>query len=466
MRRVIGSIGFASALVAIVSCEAIVSDTIPQFTCSGGSAKACPANQYCKGSGCSACESSDVCDHFDNDCNGVIDDGPLSDADGDGFSVCGVLDAKGATSSVDCNDNDPNIFPGSGTRPKPDEVCDSVDNDCDGIVDNAESLTLCPAGLTCAPSGKCVNTDCRKTPCVDPDKCDALSLACIKPASKAIGDVCATDGECQAGLLCANLTQLGVNVAQGAGICTRPCCQSGDCGDPGFVCYGPGLGGNYCVKTTLLARSATGRKGPGEAAGSASECRSGILEGNKCTDTCCSDEQCPGQACTLGQLSGHTVFRCSATFGAAASGESISSGKCASHQNASCRSGACNTLSCKAPFGWFACDDCVSPCCGSAACGDLEGKPSACWNERIGNDFVSMCSAVVPGGSGATGAPCTVNADCRSNRCYSDPDPIKGRYCTDVCCTNSDCGSKAGPMTCKPVLVATPSAYFLRCVKS
>jgi len=48
----------------------------------------------------------------------------LEDLDGDMFA-----------SDVDCNDNDPNIFPGAT------EVCDGVDNNCDGAIDEGIALT-------------------------------------------------------------------------------------------------------------------------------------------------------------------------------------------------------------------------------------------------------------------------------------------------------------------------------------
>jgi len=35
------------------------------------------------------------------------------------------------------------------------EVCDGTDNDCDGVVDNADAESLCPSGQTCV-KGMCV----------------------------------------------------------------------------------------------------------------------------------------------------------------------------------------------------------------------------------------------------------------------------------------------------------------------
>ena len=71
-------------------------------------------------------------DGADNDCDGFIDEGTLSvDDDGDGY--CETSCTDGSTSG-DCDDA------AFLTNPGVDEVCaDSVDNDCDGIVDQPDN---------------------------------------------------------------------------------------------------------------------------------------------------------------------------------------------------------------------------------------------------------------------------------------------------------------------------------------
>jgi hypothetical protein len=95
----------------------------------------------------------EVCDGFDNDCDGLVDDDDTdvdtstgttfyTDADGDGFGVTPVqacdLPSDAAVTDGDCDDNDPARSPGAT------EICDAVDNDCDGLSDNDDDTLFSP----------------------------------------------------------------------------------------------------------------------------------------------------------------------------------------------------------------------------------------------------------------------------------------------------------------------------------
>ncbi len=131
-------------------------------SCSGVRACVSGALDACN----AATPSAEICDGIDNDCNGLIDDGPV-DTDGDGLSddcdpdddndlvadeldncptVANPLQAEcdldglgnacdddddddGAADAIDCSPCDPFYFPGQA------DICDELDNDCDGVAD-------------------------------------------------------------------------------------------------------------------------------------------------------------------------------------------------------------------------------------------------------------------------------------------------------------------------------------------
>ena len=87
-------------------------------------------------------DAEEFCDGIDNNCNGDVDDNPsdatewFQDLDNDGYGnydaiiqACEQPDGY-VDIPEDCDDSDPNINPGS------DEVCDGIDNNCNGAIDD------------------------------------------------------------------------------------------------------------------------------------------------------------------------------------------------------------------------------------------------------------------------------------------------------------------------------------------
>ncbi len=104
----------------------------------------------------------EVCGGGDEDCDGTVDeDGALGctlyllDADGDGYGVgtprclCAPQGQWTAKAPGDCNDADASVHPGAA------EVCDGVDNDCDGYTDEDPSQPSKPMSEPCytGPAG-------------------------------------------------------------------------------------------------------------------------------------------------------------------------------------------------------------------------------------------------------------------------------------------------------------------------
>ncbi|MBM4365892.1 MAG: putative metal-binding motif-containing protein [Deltaproteobacteria bacterium] len=126
--------GFGNAAESTTACEQPEGYVTNGDDCDDAEAKAYPGN-------------SEVCDGIDNDCNGTVDDGVgttyYADADKDGYGdaagsavYCEGTQPEGyVLDNTDCDDSTAAAYPGNT------EVCDTIDNNCDGNVDEGVTTT-------------------------------------------------------------------------------------------------------------------------------------------------------------------------------------------------------------------------------------------------------------------------------------------------------------------------------------
>ena len=107
----------------------------------------------------------ELCDAADNDCDLDTDEG--FDVDGDGVTTCGA-DGVAATADDDCDDTNAALFPGNP------ELCDGLDNDCDGLAESLDDSDL--DGVTTC-DGDCDDGDDAVFPAA-PELCDGLDNDC------------------------------------------------------------------------------------------------------------------------------------------------------------------------------------------------------------------------------------------------------------------------------------------------
>ncbi|MBK6725927.1 MAG: putative metal-binding motif-containing protein [Xanthomonadales bacterium] len=167
------------------NCDGSVDEGNPDggVACSTGLLGVCAAGvRHCLG-GALQCvgnvgASAEVCDGLDNDCDGAADDGNP----GGGFNcstgqpgICAAGTSTCLSGSIQCLRNN---------NPGP-EFCDGLDNDCDGAVDegnpgggnacNTGQLGVCAAGTTQCASGALM---CNRNVNPAPEICDGLDNDC------------------------------------------------------------------------------------------------------------------------------------------------------------------------------------------------------------------------------------------------------------------------------------------------
>jgi cysteine-rich repeat protein len=181
-----------------------------------------------------------------------------TDVDGDGWAV-----------GLDCNDGNPHVFPGAP------ELCDGLDNDCDGVFDET---TVC-AGLPCTADADCA----------DARFCDGDEICLAGRCAAGDVPVC-DDGDPGTTDLCDPSFDACVHLPAAEPLCGNGIVEAGEACDDGNTDDGDGCPGDCrtaCVPAVEICN------------GIDDDCDGAIDDGLSCGLLCTTDPDCDdGLFCT------------------------------------------------------------------------------------------------------------------------------------------------------------------------
>ena len=464
----------------------------------------CPGSVLCVG-GQGSCQGTpptkDNCDGVDNDCDGQTDE-TFADSDTDGLADCvdpdddddgvadnidncpfvpnpaqdnhdsdkdgdacdGDDDNDGVVDALDCEPTNPFVYP------QADEICDGVDNDCDGKADEGTCKDDNPCkDSVCDPSEGCV-TSFNTEPCNDSNPCtttDACSFGVCEGQLLGCndGNPCTSDG-CNPSAGCQNTPNTLAcddgNLCTEADSCSGGVCLAGklaSCNDNNACTNDSCDPTQGCVKTLITVP---------------------CDDGNPCTiNDACASGACGGASKLCDDNNPCTQDSCNPSVAGGCVFEAQNGGLCddgvACTESDTCVDGACEgtDLGCDCnvdadcvPFedqnlcnGTLFCDkgevpfkckvapdtvvDCEPPAGFSDDCTQVSCEPSTgqC-NTTLTNEGQS-CNT-------GEGDKCTVGGQCQAGKCKgSAPDCDDANPCTtDACDSSQGCTHVYNTATC------------------
>ena len=131
----------------------------------------------------------EVCDGNDNDCNGLTDEGL-------GQTTCGL----GLCQQTITNCQDGQVQQCDPSAGAVDEFCDGLDNDCDGKVDEEQPSLACGKGLCFHTISSCLGgviQECDPFAGAMPEVCDGVDNDCDGEKDEELGQVTCGLGPCE-----------------------------------------------------------------------------------------------------------------------------------------------------------------------------------------------------------------------------------------------------------------------------
>ncbi|MDH5671788.1 MAG: MopE-related protein [Myxococcales bacterium] len=399
--------------------------------------KACVAGGY-------SCQNevtgtTEVCNGIDDDCDGLVDDGiPVG-------APCGIDTGECSPGNLVCSPETGSLVCQGEITPV-DEICDGLDNDCDGSTDEGLGLGdacgsdvgLCEKGRFACLDGRLV---CQGEVTAAPETCDCEDNDCDGEVDEGDADGLCPGGSacvmCQCALPCTEGMEFSARCPQG-----KAAVEVNESGIDGCYCVGALCKAQDCAKETIeldgRVACAPDRSDVGECSCKNNECVS------RCTGVTCmgglvcdlTDGRCKEPSCLLTQFACAEGEVCQPVSGAFSCVEDL----CADTQCAgdeACRAGEC-IRSC----GRVDCantERCVDGACVTDHC-----RANSCMPGQVCDPSDGSC--VLAGecvGSGCpTGQVCdAVGGDCEADPCLSTHCPFDEKCDSETGQCELRCGS-------------------------